>query len=170
MTATVGATVLAVLLGGSAEAPGAKASPDLSTELVKLNKAVREIADLLAKQAEGQKLDLLMKRIEMTSSKVAQLEQRVRGIHAERDGAEEEARQLEMQTRQAQDAMSAQTDETRRTELSTSLERLDAAVKRATARGDSLSQELVEVENQLAAQRRELAEWQRVVDRRLGAF
>jgi phage-related minor tail protein len=170
MTATLGAMVLALLMGAPA-APASTVPPqaatDVPAELAKLSKAVRDIADLLAKQSEGQKLDLLMKRVELTSTKIAQLEQRQRNLRAEKDGAEDEERQLEAQVKQLQDGIPAQTDEARRGEMSANVERYEAAIKRAAARADAVAGELTDVDSQLATQKRELQQWQNFVDRRL---
>jgi chromosome segregation ATPase len=164
-------TILALLFGftvASGQSPDAKVSLDLSTEIAKLNKAVREIADLLAKQTEGQKVELLMKRVELASSKLSQLEQRESSLQSEKMNIEDQAYRLVTEMKLIQDRVPASPDESQRLDLETTLARGEAEGKRLADRVQSLSQQIGDVENQLTAQREELKTWQQVVDRSLG--
>jgi chromosome segregation ATPase len=166
-------TILALLVGvtaASGQSPEAKVSPDVSTELAKLNKAVREIADLLAKQTKGQKVDLLMKRLELASSKIGQLEQRERSLQSEKTNAEDETNRIETELKLIQTQADTAASESQRPDLAATLARGEVELKRLADRIQSISQEIGDIENVLATQREELKGWQQVVDRTLGNF
>ena len=143
---------------------------DISGELAKLNQAVREIADLLAKQSEGQKLDLLMKRLDLASAKATQLEQRQRSLQAEKTSIEDQRNQIDGAIKEFQAQAQTQASESRRPELQAAVDRAEIQLKGFASRLQSLSQEIAETETQLAAQREELKEWQRTIDRRLSGL
>lgn len=74
------------------EAPGA-ADPVVA-ELAKLNGTLREIAALLRKQGEAQDLDLLMKRLQLAETRLADSEKALKSAESERRSLEEERSQL----------------------------------------------------------------------------
>jgi predicted nuclease with TOPRIM domain len=104
--------------------------PAVSGELAKLNKAVREIADSLAKQAAGQKLDLLMKRIELGSARVGEGEQRLRLLKAETAKVEDEKRKIEAEVQAVQSHFESPPDQTRKPERDAFFAGREADLKR----------------------------------------
>ena len=173
MTARLPLVLFALFLGAAA-APAQSAktdsSSDVSVELAKLNKAVREIADALAKQAAGQKLDLLMKRIELGSSRIGQGEQRLRALKSETANAEDEKRKIETEVQAVQAHFESQPDQTRKPERDAFFAGREADLKRLALKLQSLAQETAEAEALLATQREELRQWQLFVDRALSSF
>lgn len=170
----VGSVLIAVLLlgasPGSGQPPKTDEGPEISGELAKLNIAVREIADLLAKQSEGQKLELLMKRLELASAKATQSEQRQRSLQSEKTKTEDEKQRTETTLRQIQYQADTQLSPDEKAGLQAATERADVDLKRTTSRLQSLAQEIAEIDAALATQREELRDWQRVLDRGLSSF
>jgi chromosome segregation ATPase len=165
--------LIAVLLAAAVakgQTPPKEQGGDLRSELTKLNKSVREIADLLAKQAEGQKLDLLMKRIELSSTRVGQMEQRLRSLQTERTDLEEQRQGMEMQLQELQASAESGASEVSRAELEAALGRAESHRKHFASRLQAVGQELTELEGRLSSQQEELRGWQRFVDKRLSSF
>jgi hypothetical protein len=162
--------VLLVAGAALAQTPPTPADGDVRAELAKLNQAVREIAALLAKQTEGQKLELLMKRVELASSRAGASEARLRSLQSEKTNLEEERVQFEARTKEITERLESETSETARTEMEMFLRRSQAEGKRLAGRLQSVSQEVSELENLVASQREEAREWQRTLDRRLSGF
>jgi len=146
------------------------ASADVSDELAKLNKSVREIADLLAKYAEGQKVSLLMKRAELGAANVARLEERLRSLRSEKNNAEDEKQKLESEL----DAIRGQADspqfENRRQEVQAYIARGEANAKRLTSRIQAIDAEIGEVEATMTKEREELRQLERQLYRGLTGF
>jgi chromosome segregation ATPase len=173
MTARLPLVLVALFLGATAapaQSAKTESGSDVSVELAKLNKAVREIADALAKQAAGQKLDLLMKRIELSSSRIGEGEQRLRTLKSETAKAEDEKRKLETEIEMVQAHLESQPDQTRKPERDAFFARGEADLKRLASKLQSLAQETGEAEAALATQREELRQWQGFVDRALTSF
>lgn len=163
---------IGILLAAGASAQTVPSTPDgdLPAELARLTKSVREIADLLAKQTETQRLDLFMKRIELSSARVGQLEQSLRSLQSERTSLEEQSQGMELELQRLQAHAESGGTEVPHAELESATKRAEALRKRFGSRLQALGQEIAELEGRLSTQREELREWQRVVDRRLSSF
>jgi chromosome segregation ATPase len=171
MTHKVPVLLLGFVLGsGVAAALSAQpdSSPDLSSEIAKLNKTVREITDLLAKHAEMQKVDLLMKRVELASAAVGRLEDRLRSMKAERTSVEDERHRLEAELAETRAHADTGELDNRRPEVQGFLARGEENLKRLTARVQAIGSDIADAESLLANQREELRQLQRQLDQALG--
>jgi uncharacterized protein (DUF3084 family) len=168
-------TLLAMLLllgapvfGQAAEGEEPLERAALTTELATLNATLAEIKVLLERITETQGLDLLMKRMELSSTQVVEIEKRLREAESERATVEDENIRLEMN-------MQAYTVELESGAMEASAEQIEAFTARHEAevalresRLRSLDDEIAMLHNRLSTKQRGLEDWQDYVDRRLG--
>ena len=149
------------------EAPaGEPAVRDTPGELAKLNDTLREIAQLLRQQAETTELDLFLKRVQLADARLRDSERALTAVQSEQRSLEGERSQLELRLRiVAQEGgdqgADAGTLESMRGQIQLEL----ARVRR---RQGEVAASLSALENERAARRRDLEEWESVLDRRLG--
>ncbi len=137
-------------------------------ELGKLNATLREIVDLLEKQDRASDLQLLMKRLELADARRAASEAALKAAQTEQRSLEAQKGQLELRVKmaaaRARDARegSPEADEM---ELYTQSE-----LARIRKRLTELANELVVLDADVAAKRRDVDDWQSVLDRRLNGL
>ncbi len=160
--------LLALLpVAAAAQDPPPPADP-VAAELARVNATLKEIAALLNRQSDLQSVDLLMKRVQLSQSQVADIERRLRSSEGELRSLETERTNLEMRlkmfTTQIErggagdvptsefESMSVQTEE---------------ELKRNRRRIAELRQEVAALEGELGSRQDEMRSWQSVLDRRL---
>lgn len=168
MNRAIATTLLITLLAIPGQAqPAADAEPDgLTAEVAKLNVTLEEVVKLMRQQVEGQTLDLLMKRIQLSADRVGQTERDLRAAQKQRESYADEKLELEDRMKMFEDQVDrGHLDET---EMEAFTQRLETSLERLEKRLRSSGQEIAELEGSLANQRQDLREWQEFVDQRLG--
>ncbi|MDX1502560.1 MAG: hypothetical protein R3325_09355 [Thermoanaerobaculia bacterium] len=146
----------------------APAETAVAAELTKLNATLTDIKTLLERLAETQGLDLLMKRMELSSARVTELESRLRGARAERTSVVDERARLQTNMEAYLAELERRSREDTEGELEAFTLQFEAGLERFEARLRDLDDEIARLENLLDARRRELEDWQGYIDRRLG--
>lgn len=160
----VGLPAVALLAAQPGEDPAPV--PDVATQLAELNATLHQIAGLLERQATGQDLDLVMKRVQLTADRADQIEAELRRAEGERMGLEDEGRRMDLRLEGARSEMEASGAEPEQIEavarqLAGEMEILDARLKDVRGR-------VAELEQRLAEERGAQREWQEFLDRMLG--
>jgi hypothetical protein len=143
---------------------------DVADQLAKLNATLVEIADLLERALEGQRLGLVMERIQLSASRSANAEERLLTARTARDDLEEQKTKMKGQLEifadrldMGQIDMPAEDIEAMADESALQLELLESRIK-------SLDREIMVLENTLSRYQQELVDWQTLVDRRLNDY
>lgn len=158
--------LLLALLPLGAAAQDAPASTDtVVAELAKVNATLKEIAALMNRQSDMQSLDLLLKRVQLSDSQVAELERRLRSAESELRDLESQRGSTEMQLTMLTARLEKGQEPSG--ELKAMSTQTEEALKRIKQRMGQLTQEIVSLEGDLATRRDELRSWQSILDRRL---
>jgi predicted nucleic acid-binding Zn-ribbon protein len=157
-----------VLLAAGAAAQGGPAVPNpVAAELARVNATLKEMTALLNRQSDLQSLDLLMKRVQLSESQVAELERQIRTDQSELRGLETERANDELRL----SAIGAQLKRNNPEEHPAELEAMSAqateALKRTRLRIGQLNQEIAGLQADLASRQEDLRGWQALLDRRL---
>lgn len=164
--------ILATLLLASpttAQVPNEGDLPsDVAVELARLNITLEEVRDLLVQQIETQTLDLLLKRSQLVSSQVTQLDTLLRRAEASRDGLEDEKLRLETNLETFEDRVRGSDPEIPREELEAMMRQFHVELERITNRLREAEAEVIDLDSQLSRRREDLESWQDLLDRRLG--
>jgi chromosome segregation ATPase len=167
-------TSLTALLGaptlfGQQAAPQPVAA-EVPAQLVKLNQTLAEIADLLERNLEGQRLGLVMARIQLSSGRSARAEEQLATARATRTDLQNQKAKMEGQLQIFADRMDmgqvdmpAEEIEAMADESALQLDLLKRQIK-------AMDQEIVELENALKRYQRDLDDWQSLIDRRLSDY
>lgn len=168
MQRTTWTAALAVLLAIPALAqPAAETEPDeLTAEVAKLNDHLEELVKLVRQQVEGQTLDLLVQRIQLSAERVQQTERDLRAARQRRESQAEEKVQLEDRMKMFEDQVDRGHIE--EAELEAFTKQIETSLQRLETRLRSADREIAELEAALGLQRQDLREWQEFVDQRLG--
>lgn len=142
----------------------------LQQEVAQLNRTLERIADLLASQVDTQQIDVGMKRLEMLTSRLERSERELRNLRSRRSSLETEKIALEEQRAQAELSLERGDVESVPEEARAFFRQMDRQLDRVREELAETDRQSVELENQVAAQRRDLQAWQDFVDRRLGGL
>jgi len=137
-------------------------SDPVAAQLAQVNATLKQIVALLDRQSDVQDLDLLMKRVQLSDSQVAELERRLRSAQGELRNAEEVQANVEQRAKAVTTA--AEIPPNDREQL---LARAQTEQTRQRQRIGQLTQEIAAIESELAKRRDDLRTWQAVLDRRL---
>lgn len=140
---------------------------DVAAELAKVNATLKEIAALLSRQSDIQSLDLLMKRVQLADSQVADFERRRRSAQDELHGLEAERTSVEMRLKMFSSRAEHAEAEKVEGSLAIMTEQAERELKRIRQRIGQLTPEIAALEGDLATRREELRSWQSDLDRRL---
>lgn len=159
----------------AAEGPGTAAE-----ELAKLNRSVQELVAVVRQQLAGQKIELLMRQVEIKRAKVAPIEQALRAARETKENAEEQLRTSKYSLEQMLGNMadgfgSRQSGESptpeEREEMEKAVEQLtrqhEFEVKLVRDRLAATEERIQQLENDLAPAKAELEHWEAMVDREL---
>jgi peptidoglycan hydrolase CwlO-like protein len=166
MRRTLTALVLALLPLGAA-AQGTPVPVDgMAAELAKVNATLKEIAALLGKQSDLQSLDLLIKRVQLSESQVAEHERRLRIAQSELQRLEDERSNHEMRIQMFNERFKrGDTQEADQIELMVT--QMENELKRNRQRTAQVTQEIATLQGDLGPRRDDLRSWQSILDRRL---
>lgn len=149
------------------EAAPADGLARVAAELNRLNLTLEAIRGLLTQQVETENLDLLFKRAEFAAARVTALESEVRRAEGEQRTLEDEKQSIESRLQMIADRLDSGSLEADRAELEEVTSHMVGALKRVQERLRDVELEIGELQGRLATKRRELREWQDLLDRRL---
>ena len=148
-------------------------TPDLKrleTQIAEVNGSLRRIVTLMEGYLERQKLELLMKRVELSGSKLTQMEQELRRLTEEKADQEVEMARLQaalgefdrlIRDRKEMNPGAPPAEaESERTLLLQKIKALEDKIWR-------LGERALELENAIAGQRRDLQSWETHLNERL---
>ena len=144
--------------------------PGLGAEVARLNATLLEIKGRLERLTETQSLDLLMKRMELSSAQVTEMEKRLRSAVAEHTDLDDEREQMEMVRESYETESESDSGRITPEQLDAFLNQHEVRMARLKTRMASLDSEMSRLQNLLAAKQRELEDWQSYIDRRLGGL
>lgn len=162
---------LTALIGASALV-GQEAAPqpieaEVPVQLARLNQTLSEIADLLERNVEGQRLGLVMARIQLSSERSARAEEQRATARATRADLQNQKAKMEGQLQifaermdMGQVDMPAEQIEAMADESALQFKLLEGRIK-------ALDREIIELENALSRYQRDQNDWQALIDRRL---
>ncbi len=159
-------------------APAARAQPPevarpaeesaLAGELARLNATLIDIRALLEQITETQGLDLLMKRMELSSAQVMETEKRLRSAESERSSVEDQRASMEASLQSYLARVESGSTKAPTEQLEAFTDQYETRIERLDARMERLDDEIAMLGNLLSAKRRELEDWREHIDRRLG--
>ena len=165
LVALLGATTLS----GQGAAPQPVAA-EVPAQLAQLNATLAEIADLLERNLEGQRLGLVMARIQLSSARSARAEEQLLTAKASRADLQERKARMEGQLDSFADRMDARQVDMSAEDIEMMADESARELKMLNSKIKTLDGEIVELENALARYRQELDDWQVLVDRRLSQY
>lgn len=142
-----------------------QADEPLLEELRQLNATMKQIASTLSNNEEHQRLQLLMKRVEMTSARLLTHEREVQVLVDDQNAVREQKRRLSDQLALLREQSIR--DVTVSQELELPMKQLTAELQAANDRLESLSRRLLEAEARAAEQAAEVRAWETHLDREL---
>ena len=156
-------TTLALAPGSAAQEPFSGDSGQVAAELARLNETLEQVQNLLAQQVETQTLDLLLKRAQLVSGEVAQLDTQLRQARSERDELDDQRIQMQAHLEAARDSNSDISFE----DLENMTRYQTIGLHSITRRLTKVDTEIIEVQNRLDNKQRDLDDWRDLLDRRL---
>jgi chromosome segregation ATPase len=145
-------------------------APDVGEELARMNWTLTRIAEALERQAEGQRLDLSLRRLAVESERVAALERELQGAQATRTGLEDQQFQirgrLAMFGSEIEDVPDDMPPEHLR-EVERMLDETQRMLVRLQDQREAQDRRILELENELTRRRADLQALQDRLDRQL---
>lgn len=155
-----------------APVPQGVSEPALGQELAGIRAALDQIAGLLRRQLEEQRLELILRRVDLAEARLTPLEGALRGARDQRLGVDQERKQLEARleqlARQVEEDDEAVRDMPEGDILRFTSE-LTLEIRLLGDRLRDLDLRIVEMENEIATDRDLVRRWIDLVDRRLAA-
>jgi chromosome segregation ATPase len=161
MEATMRRYVSGVLVGvviTCFAASSAFAAEDPRNELAEINATLKDIAHMLKQQVETQKADLLLKRVSLSTTQLSNARERL--IAIDREIALGEKDRSEMESILANNQKLLPAGDARITEIKSQWQAIQDRLS-------ALRQERITVQNDVEALRREVREWQSLLDKTL---
>lgn len=153
-----------------APAETSQATPDVAEELVRLNRTLERIAELMESQAEGQRLDLSLRRLAVESERVAVLERDLRTAEATRTSLEDQRfsvrGRLTMLASEVE-TMPADTPPEHFRGVERMTEEAQRMLTRFQSQMEAQDQRILELQNELTRRRADLQALQDRLDREL---
>jgi chromosome segregation ATPase len=147
-------------------ASGSEAAQVLD-QLTEINLTLKRIADSLEGQLDGQRLDLMLKRLEVSERRVAALQEQVQKGQASRSLLEDQKARAELQLSEMADRLAAGKLELSDTEAETVVTQMELDLEQLSSRISELDRKIAGLENELTRAREEIRDWQDYVDREL---
>jgi chromosome segregation ATPase len=135
--------------------------------LTQIHGALERIADSLEGQLDGQRLDLMLKRLEVSERRVAPLEEQVRKAQAERSLLQDREERAELQLSEMADRIAAGELELSDSEAEAAVAQMELDLEQFRSRISELDGQLAGLENELTRVREGIRDWQDYVDREL---
>lgn len=161
--------LVAMVAAGAPAAAQETEVASLHAELVALNATMKQIAALLERQVEGQKLELVMTRVKLTAETMHRTEDALRAAEAEKASLEEQLEQLQFNYK-SYFASLENSKEVPIEGLTQMRDQFVAQTNRVEARLRAVNPRVAELQNLLASQQTEVQEWQDFADRLLSAL
>lgn len=162
------ATSLVLTTAAYGQAGEAREPTPLAREFDELNATLVRIESLLERMADTQGLDLMIKRMELTSRQAEDLEKRLAGLESERASIEDTIRRIEANREAYLADVKTRGDADSLLEAETMNAQAERELAFRAERRRALDDEIAVVRNRLESKRREFEDWQDYVDRRLG--
>ena len=167
-------TSLAALLGtttlfGQDAAPQPVAA-EVPAQLAQLNQTLAEIADLLERNLEGQRLGLVMARIQLSSGRSTRAEERLATARATRADLQNQKAKMEGQLQIFADQMELGQVDMRPEQIEVMADESALQLDLLKKRIRGIDREIMELENALARYQQDLDDWQTLVDRQLSDY
>jgi len=165
--------LLALTLAASSfaqAAPPDAPAGDLVEEVHRINVTLQAIQQLLEKQVETQSLDLLLKRSDLAARELSQFESRLRKAEDERRSLASDKARIETQIKAMEAELDSNSPKLEEEEMDFITAQIEGERTRTNQRLAELDREITELQNQLAARRKELQGWRDLTDRRLGGL
>ena len=147
--------------------PNVSDAPQLSAQLSQIQRVLERIADSLEGQLDGQRLDLMLKRLEVSERRVAPLQEQVRKAQAERSLLQDREERAKLQLSEMADRIAAGKLELTDSEAEAVVAQMELDLEQLGSRSSELDRQLVGLENELTRVREEIRDWQDYVDREL---
>jgi chromosome segregation ATPase len=149
--------------------PAAGGGDPVAVELAKLNATLKDIALLLRQQGESGELELLIKRVELAETRLAERERALAAAEAEQRSLDGERSQLELSLEMIAAQAERGGGELPDTQAEAMTAQTEAQLRRVRQRTAELAREIAGLENAIASQAAEVQSWKSILDRRLGA-
>lgn len=146
----------------------------LERELRDLNDTLGELVTLLRRQVESDSADLLLRRVQLMTSRIAPLEQELRGARGEVDGLQGELDEIEVAATNFEAQLEREiadgqiTEERARSLREQQYPGLDQRREQLGERLWTARQRVIDLEQTLEARRAEIETWEGEIDRYLG--
>jgi chromosome segregation ATPase len=143
--------------------------PTLQTQLAALNATMVRIAELLERQIEGQKIELVMARVTINLDRMQRTEDQLRAAETERTSLEDAKERLQLEQQSYFASLEAAKD-LPIDELNRARDQFDASSKRLETKLRDANRRVADLQSQLVTQQAEVQEWQDFADRLLGGL
>ena len=154
-------------LAGAQQPPVDSDSAQILDRLDQIHHALERIANSLEGQLAGQRLDLMLKRLEVSERRVGPLEEQVRKTRAERSVLADREERARLQLSEMADRMAAGELELSDREAEAVVAQMELDLDQVRSRISELDRQLGTLENELTRVREEIRNWQNTVDREL---
>lgn len=169
-TTTLGWCLLPLLATSPLSARPQESATDprpLPVQLERLNTSLERIVQLLERHAGGQRLELLMKRVELGTTRMAQAEEQLQRVRATKASIENEKLELEARLAQLAEALDAGTVSMSIAAIEHYTGELDLKRRLLERRLQGVDGEIIDLEIQVRERRIEVQSWQDEIDREL---
>lgn len=154
---------------GAAQEPAAPPQAAQAAQLAKIQVTLEKIAATLARQSEGQDLDLLMKRVQLGVSQISEVERRLKDAETRREQLQDRKAQQEMQIRMFDSrAERMEADGMPAEERESMIAIWQDQLKRTNQRITAANAEIAELQARVTEAQSDLESWKTDLDRRLG--
>ena len=151
------------------EEPAAEdGSARLVKEMAALNQSMREAVALLKQHLEAQKMQLLMRRIEIRHDGLISIEEELRKTRDERLSVSEELDQLDLSLGSLDQRIEDEAGLRQTNEWRMMKSEMEIRAKTLKDRLLGLDQKVIDLENDLSGRRAEIREWEDLIDEALG--
>ncbi len=162
-------TLLPLAAPGAAQDPPAPPQAAQAAQLAKIQVTLEKIAATLARQSEGQDLDLLMKRVQLGVSQISEVERRLKDAETRREQIQDRKVQHEMQIRMFEARSErAESDGMSPEDREAFVLNMQDQLKRTTQRITTANAEINELQSRVTEAQSDLESWKTDLDRRLG--
>lgn len=152
----------------SAQGSAGDGSARLVEEMAALNESMREAVDLLKKHLEAQKMQLLMRRIEIRHGGLISVEEELRKSRNEQDSVMQEIDQLESSLGSLDQRIEDDDGLPQAREWRMMRSEMESRAKSLKDRLYELDQKVIDLENELTDRRSEIKEWEELIDTAIG--
>ncbi|MDH3744086.1 MAG: hypothetical protein OES47_03175 [Acidobacteriota bacterium] len=136
--------------------------------LGEIAEALSRIADMLERQAQGSRLDLLMKRVDASNRKLERLDARLRTVQRDYAQARENLTRMEAELETVDER--AVVDDVDPDDLRFQRRQIETEIELGRQRTISLGMSKAQLQNEIASRNHEVENWQAYVDRELSGL